>query len=45
MEESITVFRAEDHSNVNELCITKLFQIVQFLGRNNLQVKFVSKIY
>lgn len=41
MEESITVFRAEDHSNVNELCITKLFQIVQFLGRNNLQVKFM----
>lgn len=38
-EESIIVVRAIDRSNENELQITKLIQIVQFLGRNNSPVK------
>ena len=41
IEESISAFRTEDRSNANELYITKLIQIVQFLGRNNLPVKFM----
>ena len=41
IEESISAFRTEDHSNANELYITKLIQIVQFLDRNNLPVKFM----
>ena len=41
IEESISAFRTEDRSNANELYITKLIQIGQFLGRNNLPVKFM----
>ena len=41
IEESISAVRIEHHSNANELYITKLIQIVQFLGRNNLPVKFM----
>ena len=43
IEESISVVRTEDRSNVNELYITKLIQIFQLLSRNNLPVKFMSQ--
>ena len=41
IEESISAVRTEDRSIANELYITKLIQIIQFLGRNNLPVMFM----
>ena len=41
IKESISAVRTEDRWNPYGLCSTKLIQIVQFLGRNNLPVKFM----
>ena len=41
IKESIITVRTEDLSNANELYITKLIQIIQFLGRSNSPVKFM----
>ena len=41
IKESISAVRTEDRRNPYGLCSTKLIQIVQFLGRNNLPVKFM----